>query len=149
MFGQVNLSSPGLVGSKSLMSGDLWDPHLTYFVTDISSRLYNGAENMVFVSTLISIRFQVLKMVRTRILAQRTRLSTVCFYIGYNHSGKLGQIDFLYGIMGMANAQRTMNYIRIITEFISQDEWKDVVVSFGIINEALITTIGTDELRGL
>ena len=51
--------------------------------------------------------------------------------------------------MGMANAQRTMNYIRIITEFITQAEWKDVVVSFGIINEALITTIGTDELRGL
>jgi glucan 1,3-beta-glucosidase len=88
-------------------------------------------------------------MVRTRILAQRTRLSTACFYIGYNHSGKLGQIDFLYGIMGMANAQRAMNYIRIITEFISQDEWKDVVVTFGIVNEALITTIGTTELRGL
>ena len=51
--------------------------------------------------------------------------------------------------MGMANAQRAMNYIRIITEFISQDEWKDVVVSFGIVNEALITTIGTNELRGL
>lgn len=69
--------------------------------------------------------------------------------IGYNHSGKLGKINFLYGVMGMANAQRTLNYIRIITEFISQDEWKDVVVSFGIINEALITEIGTDELRGL
>jgi glucan 1,3-beta-glucosidase len=51
--------------------------------------------------------------------------------------------------MGMANAQRMMNYIRIITEFISQDEWKDVVLGFGIINEALITTIGKDELRGL
>lgn len=104
---------------------------------------------MVFVSTLIFIRFRVLKTVRTRILTQRTRLSTVYFYIGYNHSGKEGQIDFLYGVMGMANAQRTLNYIRIITEFISQDEWKDVVVMFGIINEALITTIGTDELRGL
>jgi glucan 1,3-beta-glucosidase len=88
-------------------------------------------------------------MVRARILVQRTRLSTECFYVAYNHSGKVGQINFLYGIMGMANAQRTLNYIRIITEFISQDEWKDVVVSFGIINEALITTIGTEELRGL
>lgn len=83
------------------------------------------------------------------IFSRRARLSMVCFYIGYNHSGKLGQIDFLHGVMGMANAQRTMNYIRIITEFISQDEWKDVVVMFGIINEALITTIGTTELRGL
>ena len=69
--------------------------------------------------------------------------------LGYNHSGKLGQIDFLYGIMGMANAQRALNYIRIITEFISQPEWKDVVPTFGIVNEALITAIGTYELRGL
>jgi len=69
--------------------------------------------------------------------------------LGYNHSGKLGQINFLHGIMGMANAQRTLNYIRIITEFISQAEWKDVVPMFGIVNEALITTIGTAELRGL
>jgi hypothetical protein len=67
---------------------------------------------------------------------------------GYNHSGKLGQVDFLYGFMGMANAQRTMNYIRIITEFISQDEWINVVIAFGIVNEPLIGTIGTTELRG-
>ena len=71
------------------------------------------------------------------------------FLLGYNHSGKSGQINFLYGVMGMANAQRAMNYIRIITEFISQPEWRDVVPVFGIVNEALITTIGTDELRGL
>ena len=51
--------------------------------------------------------------------------------------------------MGMSNAQRTLNYMRIIAEFISQPEWKDVVVGFGIINEALISIIGTDELRGL
>lgn len=70
-------------------------------------------------------------------------------FLGYNHSGKEGQIDFLHGVMGMANAQRALNYIRIITEFISQDEWKNVVPIFGIVNEALITTIGATELRGL
>jgi glucan 1,3-beta-glucosidase len=51
--------------------------------------------------------------------------------------------------MGMANAQRAMNYIRIITEFISQPEWRDVVPIFGIMNEAEIKDIGTTELRGL
>ena len=102
---------------------------------------------MAFVSILISIQFQGLKMVRALILVQRTDYQRSV--IGYNHSGKEGQIDFLYGIMGMANAQRTLNYIRIITEFISQDEWKDVVVTFGIVNEPLIQMIGTDELRGL
>ncbi len=55
----------------------------------------------------------------------------------------------MVGVMGMANAQRAMNYIRIIAEFISEPEWRDVVPMFGIMNEALISTIGTTELRGL
>ncbi|KAF8161514.1 glycoside hydrolase superfamily [Crassisporium funariophilum] len=66
----------------------------------------------------------------------------------YNHSGKGGQVNFLHGVMGMANAQRALNYMRIITQFISQPEWKEVVPIFGIINEALATTIGDDVIRG-
>lgn len=65
---------------------------------------------------------------------------------GYNHSGKSGQIDFLNGVMGIANAQRTLNYIRIITEFITQSEYQNVVPMFGIVNEALLSTIGTNEI---
>ncbi|KAK0212093.1 glycoside hydrolase family 5 protein [Desarmillaria ectypa] len=65
---------------------------------------------------------------------------------GYNHSGKSGQINFLYGVMGYANAQRTLNYIRIITEFISQPQYKDVVVMFGVINEAIVSSIGRDQI---
>ena len=53
------------------------------------------------------------------------------------------------GTMGMANAQRAMNYIRIITEFISQPEWTAVVPMFGIMNEARISDIGSEQLRGL
>jgi hypothetical protein len=37
--------------------------------------------------------------------------------------------------MGIANAQRMLDYIRVITEFISQPEYVDVVPMFGIINE--------------
>ncbi|PPQ78311.1 hypothetical protein CVT25_011682 [Psilocybe cyanescens] len=66
----------------------------------------------------------------------------------YNHSGKMGQINFLYGVMGLANAQRTLNYLRIITEFISQPEYKDVVLIFGIMNEALVSQIGRTEIGG-
>jgi hypothetical protein len=51
--------------------------------------------------------------------------------------------------MGIANAQRTLNYIRIITQFISQPEYRDVVPMFGVINEALIATIGRDVLESL
>ncbi|KAF9030182.1 putative ectomycorrhiza-upregulated exo-beta-1,3-glucanase GH5 [Hymenopellis radicata] len=65
---------------------------------------------------------------------------------GYNHSGKLGQVDFLYGTMGLANAQRALHYIRIITEFISQPEYTNVVQIFGIVNEALLTEIGRPQL---
>lgn len=68
---------------------------------------------------------------------------------GYNHSGKFGIINFLNGVMGVANAQRTLNYIRIITEFISQPEYQNVVPMFGIINEAVVKTIGTDQINAL
>ena len=54
---------------------------------------------------------------------------------GWNHSGRLGTMSFLNGTMGYANAQRTLDYIRIIAEFISQPEYSDVVTMFGILNE--------------
>ncbi|KAF8881403.1 glycoside hydrolase superfamily [Gymnopilus junonius] len=58
---------------------------------------------------------------------------------GFNHSGKSGAINFLQGNMGLANAERTLYYIRILTEFISQPEYRDVVPLFGIINEATVS----------
>lgn len=66
---------------------------------------------------------------------------------GYNHSGKQGSINFLAGVMGVANAQRTLDYIRTITEFISQDQYKNVVPMFSIMNEPYATSIGMDPLR--
>jgi glucan 1,3-beta-glucosidase len=51
--------------------------------------------------------------------------------------------------MGIANAQRTLDYIRIITEFISQPEYQNVIPIFGIVNEALLTTIGKNALTSL
>ncbi|KIJ11889.1 glucan 1,3-beta-glucosidase [Paxillus involutus ATCC 200175] len=65
---------------------------------------------------------------------------------GYNHSGKLGSINFLNGVMGLANAERALDYIRIITEFISQPEWQPVVPAFSIMNEPLVSTIGMDQI---
>jgi len=38
--------------------------------------------------------------------------------------------------MGMVNAQRSLNVMRTITEFITQPQYKNVVVMFGVINEA-------------
>ena len=68
---------------------------------------------------------------------------------GYNHSGMFGVINFLRGTMGLANAQRALNYIRIFTEFFSQPEWKDVVLMFGIMNEPGIDRIGDATMQSL
>ncbi|PCH35792.1 glycoside hydrolase family 5 protein [Wolfiporia cocos MD-104 SS10] len=65
---------------------------------------------------------------------------------GYNHSGKMGMVNFLNGVMGVANAERALEYIRVIAEFISQSEYQPVVPIFSIVNEPLLTTIGKDTL---
>ncbi|KAK7045305.1 glycoside hydrolase family 5 protein [Favolaschia claudopus] len=65
---------------------------------------------------------------------------------GYNHSGKLGQINFLKGPMGLANAQRMLDYIRVILEFIAQPEYQELIPMFGIMNEAFLPDIGRDVL---
>ncbi|KAJ7740225.1 exo-beta-1,3-glucanase [Mycena maculata] len=65
---------------------------------------------------------------------------------GWNHSGKAWSIIprnvIQNGVMGIANAQRTLTYLRILTEFASQDQYRDVVCIIGIVNEILWSTIG-------
>lgn len=65
---------------------------------------------------------------------------------GWNHSGRLGTIGVLNGPMGLANAQRSLDYIRIIAEFISQPQYRNVVTMFGITNEPQGSTVGQDTL---
>jgi glucan 1,3-beta-glucosidase len=40
--------------------------------------------------------------------------------------------------MGLANADRTLDYIRILIQFISQPQYADVIPIFGVVNEALV-----------
>jgi len=68
---------------------------------------------------------------------------------GWNHSGKLGTIGVLSGPMGYANAQRSLDIIRVLAEFISQPQYKDVVAMFGIINEPKGFIVGQDALVSL
>lgn len=68
---------------------------------------------------------------------------------GYNHSSKLGTINFMAGVMGIANAQRTLDIIRTLTEFISQPEYRPVVPMFSVLNEPYGPGIGVDEMRHL
>ena len=44
--------------------------------------------------------------------------------------------------MGTANAQRALDYIRTLAQFISQDEYSPVIQMFGFINEPNAPTIG-------
>lgn len=68
---------------------------------------------------------------------------------GWNHSGKLGTVGFLNGTMGIVNAQRSLNYIRTVAEFISQPEYRNVVPMFELINEPAVGTIGNETMREL
>ncbi|KAK7061947.1 glycoside hydrolase family 5 protein [Favolaschia claudopus] len=65
---------------------------------------------------------------------------------GLNHSGRLSPVNFLSGNMGMANAERTLYYIRVLTEFVSQPAYRDLIPVFGIVNEAMLGIIGRDSL---
>ncbi|KAH6871077.1 glycoside hydrolase superfamily [Coprinopsis sp. MPI-PUGE-AT-0042] len=65
---------------------------------------------------------------------------------GWNHSGRFGTIGFLHGPMGYANAQRALDVIRVLAEFISQPQYKDVVMMFGIMNEPLGEPMTLDAL---
>ncbi|KAJ2917012.1 hypothetical protein MD484_g3422, partial [Candolleomyces efflorescens] len=53
----------------------------------------------------------------------------------------------MHGVMGIANAQRTLTYLRIFTEFVSQPQYKDVVQIVGIVNEILWATIGQEAVQ--
>ncbi|KIY61922.1 glycoside hydrolase family 5 protein [Cylindrobasidium torrendii FP15055 ss-10] len=67
---------------------------------------------------------------------------------GWNHSGKLGKVGFLNGPMGYANAQRALDQIRVLAEFISQPQYRDVIPFFGIMNEIQGGTVGKDQVKG-
>ena len=67
----------------------------------------------------------------------------------WEHSGRRGTIGWMHGPMGYANAQRSLDYIRIIAQFISQPQYKDVVTMFCIVNEPFGPAIEIENLQSL
>ncbi|GMK54507.1 hypothetical protein CspeluHIS016_0110930 [Cutaneotrichosporon spelunceum] len=61
---------------------------------------------------------------------------------GWNHSGRSGTINWMRGAMGLANAQRSLEYLRSFTEYISQPGIKEVVPMLGLVNEVLYDQVG-------
>jgi glucan 1,3-beta-glucosidase len=61
----------------------------------------------------------------------------------------VGQANWMHGVMGLANLQRSLDIIQTLLEFIIQPEWKDVVPMFGILNEPRVTEVTHDNLASL
>jgi len=57
---------------------------------------------------------------------------------GWNHSGRLGFVSWMTFPMGYANAQRSLDYIRQLTEFITQPEYQSLIPIWGIVNEPTV-----------
>jgi len=66
---------------------------------------------------------------------------------GQNHSGRIGSVGFLNGVMGVTNGQRAISYIQTLVQFISQPEYQNVVTMFHPVNEPYATTFGEQVLR--
>ncbi len=55
----------------------------------------------------------------------------------------------MYGVMGIANAERTLNTIRSIAEFVSQPQYSSVVTILSLVNEVEYFVVGREPLQSL
>lgn len=60
----------------------------------------------------------------------------------WNHSGKSGQVNWMMGVMGIANAQRSLETIRSFVEYISQPGITEVVPMMDLVNEVQAVVVG-------
>jgi glucan 1,3-beta-glucosidase len=51
--------------------------------------------------------------------------------------------------MGIANAQRSLNYIRTLVQFASQPQFAPIIPLFAIGNEIAYLNIGGDQVKAL
>ena len=63
---------------------------------------------------------------------------------GWNHSGRIGEVNWMRGLMGLANGQRSLEIIRTITQFIIQPEYAPVIPLWGFVNEPNANVAGQD-----
>lgn len=70
--------------------------------------------------------------------------TTSLSFHSFNHAGVLNAMNWMYGTMGIANAQRSLDIVRTIAEFISQPQYRDVVTMFGLVNEPQLYQLGQD-----
>lgn len=62
---------------------------------------------------------------------------------GWNHSGRLGSIEWLNGTNGSLNAKRSLEIHNQLSRFFSQDRYKNLICFYGLVNEPKMTALDT------
>ncbi|KAK0124705.1 hypothetical protein ONS95_009648 [Cadophora gregata] len=65
---------------------------------------------------------------------------------GWNHSGRMGKVNWITGPEGPTNAQRTLDIHNQLSKFFAQDRYKNIIAFYGLVNEPAMT-IPMDELN--
>ncbi|KIV81041.1 hypothetical protein PV11_08494 [Exophiala sideris] len=65
---------------------------------------------------------------------------------GWAHSGHQGDIDWISGIDGATNAQRSLDIHNQLSQFFAQDRYKNVVTIYGLVNEPKMLVIPVDDV---
>lgn len=60
---------------------------------------------------------------------------------GWNHSGRQGDINWLKGPNGQANAQRSLDMHDRLSKFFSQPRYRNIITHYGLANEPKMTAI--------
>ncbi|KAF9934735.1 hypothetical protein FBU30_000593 [Linnemannia zychae] len=66
---------------------------------------------------------------------------------GWNHSGRLGVINWVNGTDGAVNAQRTISYLQQMAAFFSSPDYTHVAPIMGLLNEPAAHLLGADPVK--
>jgi glucan 1,3-beta-glucosidase len=65
---------------------------------------------------------------------------------GWNHSGRLGAINWLNGTSGAENRKRSLEFHDKISKFFAQDRYKNIIAFYGLANEPKMTELSTSDV---
>lgn len=65
---------------------------------------------------------------------------------GWNHSGRLGPINWLNGTNGDKNAQLTLDLHNQLSTFFAQPRYKNLITLYGLVNEPRMTFLDSDKV---
>lgn len=65
---------------------------------------------------------------------------------GWNHSGRLGEINWIKGDDGAENAKKTLELHQQLATFFSQPRYKNIITMYGLVNEPKMTELPVDKV---